>query len=288
MIMTSNLRFVLHEGVVGVRREPFHSFVVAAAVTLAVNALGLYYYGSVNLHRAAQGLLQQLQFEAFVSPSVPESQHPNLMARLQALDPRWKIEYVSRAEAAARFRQEFDPMLFEVLQENPLPASFQIALPPQALDVPSARSIAQRLQEIDGIDEVVYDQDLLILYQTGQRKLAQWGLIAGSLAILLALGLTYNAVRLKIDHQREALRLMSLLGATPAMLRGLYWVQGTILGVIGGIAGAALLSLLILLVQSRLVTQLNLVGPSVILCTLAGGVLGVVGGLLAVGKYLRF
>jgi cell division protein FtsX len=125
------------------------------------------------------------------------------------------------------------------------------------------------------------------LYQTGRRKLVQWGMAAGGLAVLLALGLTYNAVRLKIDHQHEAVRLMSLLGATPAMLSGLYWVQGAILGGIGGLAGALLLSLLTTLVATRIATNLNLVEPSVMLCGLTGAVLGVLGGVLAVGRYLK-
>jgi cell division transport system permease protein len=285
--MVSNFKFTLREGAGSILRGKFHSFVVAAATALAVAALGLYYYGALNLNRAAEGLLQQLQFEAFVAPSLPETQHPDLLRRIQALDPRWKITYISRAEAAARFAKEFDPQLFDVLKENPLPASFQIALPPQTLDALAARSIAQRLQEVDGIDEVVYDQDLLILFQNGRRKLSQWGLITGIVAVLLALSLTYNAVRLKIDHQREAVRLMSLLGATPGTLRCIYWIQGAVLGAIGGIVAAFVLVALAMLIETRLVAGFHVVGPSMILCVLAGGALGILGGVLAVGKYLK-
>jgi cell division transport system permease protein len=285
--MNINYYFALSEGTAGVRRGWFHSLVVVAATALAVGVLGFYYYGGLNLQHAAEGLLEQLQFEAFIAPSIPESKHPDLLARLQALDPRWKIVYISHAEAAARFEKEFDPQLFDVLKDNPLPASFQIVLPPQVLDVTAARGVAQRLQEVDGIDEVVYDQDLLALFQNGRQKLSQWGLITGSLAVILALALTYNAVRLKIDNQREAIRLMALMGATPGMLRRIYWVQGILLGSGGGVIGAVLLSLLISLVESRLAHGYQLVGPSFVLCTLTGGALGVLGGMAAVGKYLK-
>jgi cell division transport system permease protein len=285
--MIINDYFAISEGTTGIRRGWFHSLVVLAATALAVSVLGFYYYGGVNLQHATEGLLQQLQFEAFIAPSLPESQHPELLKRLQQLDPRWKISYISHAEAAARFKKEFDPQLFDILKDNPLPASFQIVLPPQVLDVTAARGVAQRLQEVDGIDEVVYDQDLLALFQTGRQKLSQWGMITGSLAVILALALTYNAVRLKIDNQREAVRLMALMGATPGMLRRVYWVQGTLLGLIGGIIGAVLLSLLTTLVESRLAHGYQLVGPSFVLCTLTGGALGFLGGAAAVGKYLK-
>jgi cell division protein FtsX len=77
------------------------------------------------------------------------------------------------------------------------------------------------------------------------------------------------------------------MGATPGMLRRVYWVQGILLGIVGGFIGAVLLSVLISLVESRLAHGYQLVGPSFVLCTLAGGGLGILGGMAAVGKYLK-
>jgi len=285
--MTSNFAFIWREGVAGVRRGVFHSFVAAAALALAVAVLGFFYYSRLNLQRAAAGLLGQFQFEAFISIALPENQHGELQQKLQSLDPRWKIAYISRAEAAAKFAREFDPSLFDVLKDNPLPASFIITLPANALHPDSAQAISERISRLEGIDDLVYDRELLNLLHSGHRKLADWGLWAGGIAMLLAIGLTYNAVRLKIDHQRDTIRLMSLFGATPGMLRGIYWMQGIFLGAAGGIASAVLLSVLAIWIQARLAAGFNLVQLHAVLPILAGAFLGALGSALAVGRYLK-
>lgn len=285
--MKTNFIFVLKEGVEGLGRGVFYSFIAVAASALAVFVLGLFAYSAVNLQRAAEDLLSALQFEAFVSPAVPESLHTELEKVVQALDSRWKIAYISRDEAAAVFAKEFDPELFDVLKENPLPASFRINLPPQAMCPDSAKVAAERLLAVDGIDDVIYDREIINMFHSGSQKLTRWGLVIGCLAVLLAVGLSFNSLRLKIRAQREAMNLMSLLGATPGALRAVHWAQGAILGSMGGLLGAALILFAAALIQFRLVKGVEIAIPHPYLPVVAGCILGMLGGLLAVGRYLR-
>ncbi|HEX7342625.1 MAG TPA: permease-like cell division protein FtsX [bacterium] len=285
--MISGLAFALQEGTQGARRGVLHSLIAVGTLTLAVVILGFYYGARINLQHAARGLLGQFQFEAFVALSLPEDLHPDLQRRLQALDPRWRITYISRDEAAAKFSREFDPTLFRIFDENPLPASFIITLPPASLQPDSARRIADRILQLDGIEDLVYDQDLLQLLTMGRRQLNTWGFILGVSTLIIALALTYNAVRLKIGRQRTALRLMSLLGATPRALRGIYLVQGVILGGVGGLLGWICLSYLASTLQIQFSPGLRLLQPSFWAMLLVGLVLGILGSTLAAGRYLR-
>lgn len=285
--MKAGLFFVLREGIEGLRRGTFHTVVSIAALTLAVGVLGVFYGAGVYLNRAAETLLGQFQFEAFISISLPDSQHAELEQKIHSLDSRWKVDYVSRQQAAAQFAVEFDPELFDVLRENPLPASFRITLPPQELRPDSAAYAANLIHSVPGIEEVIYDHDLLILLHSGAQKVSRWGVIAGVIVILLAVGLTYNAVRLKIDTQGESINLMSLLGATAGMLRGVFWVQGVLLGLLGGILSSGLLLGIVALARLRFssITEVGIPYPYLII--IAGCFLGWLGAMLAAGRYLR-
>jgi cell division transport system permease protein len=218
---------------------------------------------------------------------VPEELHSELEKLVQALDSRWKITYVSRREAAQAFTREFDPDLFDVLKDNPLPASFRISLPPEEMSPDSARRAAELLLTIEGIDDVIYDREIIDLLHAGNRKLTGWGLFIGALAVFLAVGLTFNAVRLKIMAERETMNLMSLLGAVPGTLRAIYWVQGAILGAIGGLLSAGLILLLAAVIQFRLINGVDISVPHLYLLVVGGCLLGMVAGGLAVGKYLK-
>ncbi len=285
--MISGLAFALQEGSRAARRGILHSLVAVGTLTLAVAILGFYYCARINLQRAAGGLLGQFQFEAFIALSLQENLHPDLQRRLQALDPRWRITYISRDEAAAKFSREFNPTLFRIFDENPLPASFVITLPSASLQPDSARRIADRILQLDGIEDLVYDQDLLRLLTMGRRQLNTWGFIFGILSLIIALALTNNAIRLKISRQRTALRLMSLLGATPRALRGTYLIQGMILGGVGGLLGWIGLSYLASALQIQFSPGLRLLLPSFWAMLSAGLFLGILGSALAAGRYLR-
>jgi len=285
--MITGLAFALREGTLGLGRGVLHSLIAAVTLTLSVAVPGFYYYARLNLQRAAEGLLGQFQFEAFIAPSLPEDQHLELQRRLQALDPRWRVAYVSREEAAAKFSREFDPNLFNIFDENPLPASFLITLPSAGLQPDSTRRQADRILQLEGIEDLVYDQELLQLLSLGRQKLDTWGFMFGLSALLISLALTYNAVRLKIGRQRAALRLMSLLGATPRALRGTYLIQGMMLGGVGGLLGWIGLSFLAATLQGQFSSSPNLILPGFWSMILSGILLGILGSALAAGRYLK-
>ncbi|MCX6641348.1 MAG: permease-like cell division protein FtsX [bacterium] len=285
--MNISLLFILKESIEGLRRGLFHSFIAAAAAGLAMCVLGLFAYGALNLQRTAQGLLNQMQIEAFISLALPESRHSDLQRAVETLDQRWQVKYVSRTEAASLFAREFDSQLFDVLKANPLPASFKITLPLQSVQPDSFRSAAARLIALPGIEDAVYDSDLLNMIYAGKQRLSSWGYFGSIAIILIALGLIFNAARLKIDAQRDGIHLMSLLGATPWMLRGIYLTQGAILGGIGGLVSSILIVGLRFVVQMRLAGGIDLVLPHPYLPAVGGLLLGMIGGGLAVGRYLR-
>lgn len=284
--MKHNPGFVLCEGFAGLRQGVFHSFVSIAAITLAISILSLLFYGALNLRLAANNLLNFLQFEAFISLTIPESQHQEIVNAVQAIEKNAEVGYISRSQAAAKFACEFDPELFNVLKENPLPASVQIKFSERMTHPDSARILADQLLKIEGIDDVIYDQELMELIHAGMRKMTRWGAVFGLIACLLSAGLTFNAVRLKIEAQREAVKLMSLLGTTPGILRSIFLLQGAILGSIGGGIGAVLMLGIAALAQLRLSPGLDVQIPHPYLPILVGCLLGIISGLAAVRRYL--
>lgn len=285
--MISNAAFIIREGSGGLRRSPLHSFIAVAGSASAVFILGLYIYSAVNLQRAANKLLGNLEVQAFVALSLPDSAHTVLQDRLQRMDARWKIRYISRHQAAVKFAQGFDPDLFNVLKENPLPASFLIRLSASQMHPDSIKSVAERLTAVNGIEEVIYDKELLELLDAAQRRLVLWGTGLAFLALFLAVGLTFNAIRLKIQSQREAVDLMYLLGATPFSLRVIFWVQGGVLGILGGLVGCAFIYGAALVLNWQLVGELTVVLPYAYLLIAIGGVLGACSGMLAAQRYLK-
>jgi len=285
--MISRCRFILEESINGLKRGTLHSVVSVAAITIAVSLVGLFIYSIYNIQQTADGLLGSLEIQTFISLSIPDSEHQSLRGQIERIDSRWEVTYISRDDAAKEFAREFDPELFNVLRVNPLPASFRIKLPATSMQPDSANKIAQRLGSVTGIDDVIYDQQLLDLLHIGHRKLRTWGMFLTSLTIIVAVGITFNAIRLKIHAQREAMNLMSLLGANPDILYAIYWVQGAILGSIGGLLGFLIILGIAGMFRMRLLSEIAIFTPHLYLLIVAGASLGTIAGMVAVRKYLR-
>lgn len=278
--------FIIREGIEGLQRGLFHSFIAVVASSLAVFAAGFFIYSALNLKSAAETLLDNLQVQAFISLAIPEKDHPEIIQAVRNLDEDWVVTYLSRTEAAEEFASEFDPELFDVLKENPLPASLRIDLPPQKMHPDSVAILAGRLMAIDGIDDVIYDRELLRLLHDGMSKLTLWGVIIAGFAVILAIGMTFNAIRLKIHTQYEAITLMSLLGATPNTLNAIHWLQGMVLGTLGGIISAAIIVGIAALIRLRLTDGIQIIVPYYYLLVIGGALLGFLGSVLAVKRFL--
>jgi len=283
-----NLSFILTEALSGLRKSSLHTFAAVVAVTLAVLFLGFFNYTILNLKEATDDLLEGLEIQAFIALNVPEEKHESIKEEIQALDDRWKVTYISRAEAAAEFAAEFDPELFDVLDENPLPASFKIQLPAAAMDPVYLEAVTENILAINGIDDVIYDRDLLEMLSAAKKKAAIGGAIIALFIVLVSVGVTVNALRLKLHAQQDAFRLMQLLGATSKTIRAIVWVQGAILGFAGGLLGTWLTGVTAWLVRLQLPQDLAITTPFLPVFILIGMLLTTLCSFIAIRRFLLF
>jgi cell division transport system permease protein len=184
------------------------------------------------------------------------------------------------------------------LPADVIPPSVEVRLEARPWTVAEVRALADRLAASPGVVDVRYGQDDV------ERVTALLGVTRVS-AFVLGLALCfatiliiYNTIRLTLYARRDEIEIMSLVGATASFVRAPFVLEGAIQGLLGGAAAVAAL----LAVEEALLVgleralsfargagvELELVPPPYLFgLVLAGCALGVVGSLLAVGKFLR-
>ena len=123
------------------------------------------------------------------------------------------------------------------------------------------------------------------------------GLFFGGILVLASLFTVANVVKLTAYTHIDEIEIMKLVGATSAFVRGKYVIEGLLQGLAGGLLGVALLWLghkaaLLYLGGGRLGFLQSLTASFVPAWTLwlllaGGSLLGVVGALLSIGRYVR-
>jgi cell division transport system permease protein len=202
-------------------------------------------------------------------------------------------EYVSKPQAAARFKQDFPDLAgaADRMENNPFPASFEVRLKPEVREAGAAvDSLAATLGGVQGVADVRYDRRWLGRLNAVVRFLRALGLaIVVLLAIASALTVA-NVVRLAASAREDEIEIMALVGAPLAFVRGPFVVEGILQGGAGALLAIILLWVLFGVANARYgALAAQSVGLSAItflplslslLIVLGGMLLGCLGGLI--------
>jgi len=249
--------------------------------------IGLFGLVWLNVHQLLQSFSSQVQIQAYISNGLDEQQIVQLRQRLLRVNGVERVEYVSKTAAAESFQKEFGRESFDVLQENPLPASFIIIAQEGYRTEAGLKGLSARIQAEKGIDEAVSQFKMVNLLNRYQVMAARVNLLLFILVAAGSLLLVANNIRLVISSQQHRIETMRLVGATAGFIRLPLLVEGLGQGAVGGSLALLALHAGVAMVND-LLSGFPLQGlqHSYLLLVL-GGLLGLLGSWIGVKKYLR-
>ncbi|MDZ7271180.1 MAG: ABC transporter permease [candidate division KSB1 bacterium] len=282
------LLYSIREGIEGFRRAPLSSLLSVSTVALALTLLGVFMAVSLNLSRLAAQIQRRMTFEVFLDETLSPSATAALEQQIKAIPGVGLVEYVSKEAAVKAIQDEFGPEVLEMLGENPLPASFRVALAPQGRGTALAEAVAAQLRGLKGVSEVVYRAELFQLLDRYLKLAMTIDVVVGVGLACGAILVIFNTIRLIIHAKEQNIEIMKLVGATPSFIRRPFLVEGILQGGAGGALAALavwLLARVVALEAPRLIVL-----PHVFYLALwcAGMALGWLGSLVAVRRLVKY
>lgn len=232
-----NLKYVIKEGTAGFKRAKLAVTTSIFSLFIAVLLLGILSRISYNVYTQAMSL-KEIRIEVFLF-DMDEPATQDVRSQIENEELVTNVIYISKDSASVIASKELGAGVTDLIELNFLPASFKVDVNTDS-GAELVESLASRIQNIRGVDEVEYNKALL---QALESNLNIFSLIGGGLGILILLAavvLVYNTIRLTIYAKKDLIRAMKLVGATNAFIRSPFIVEGIIQGVIGG--GLAVLS----------------------------------------------
>jgi len=279
--------YSLREGLDGMRRARLASTMSTMTVAIALVLLGLFIVGTFNLARLVDALRGRVGFEVFIDSGLDDNGIDRVGKSIRKLAGIRNLNFLSRDDAAKIFQKEFGDDVLEVLQHNPLPASFTLELAAEAQNAQAAQRLARQIEQISGVDEVVYRQALLSALDKYIGVAVAGNLMLGVIVALSSFALVVNVIRLTIEAKHRNIEIMQLVGATPAFIRRPFLIQGLLQGLLGGL-GAALVVKALQAVLARQFGEMVVFPPFLSASLMAAGmVLAVLASFFGVRRYLR-
>jgi cell division transport system permease protein len=280
------MRLTLREVVLGVRRSPLLSSLSVVTIAFSLFAFGLFGLLVLNVDRALRGVEEHVEIVAFLADGTHPEAVSVAMGDISSFPEVAQVQEVSPEQALARARAEL-PEFQDVFDASFLPPSIEVRLKEGHRDPKSVKEVTQRIQTYPFVDDVRYGEDWV-------KKLYDIRNIAGAAGI--ALGLLFAAVaviiigttiRMTVLARAREISIMRLVGATDGFVRRPFLVDGFLKGLIGGLL-ALLLTWGASAVISHSLIQTAFFDPGIAtLGVLGGGIIGLLGSALSVGRHLR-
>jgi len=239
---------------------------------------------------------QKVEVVAYVQNNATQDQIDALVAKIQAMPEVSSVEFVSRDEALARFREAQAAQgrqdLSQYLESNPLYASVNVKLhSPTQLDAVTGRLREDPLIRPNGVLNIEALVNRVLTVTTVVRTA---GVVLLAIVGLIVLFIIVNTIRLAVVARAEEIEIMRLVGASDAFIRWPFVFEGALVGLLGALITIGLLAATSEPLGQALVgffnvlpLQLGSVGRDTAMLVFATGVgLGVLGSWLSVRTYL--
>lgn len=297
--MLARVRFFFRQAFSALLRS--FGITVLAVVTIGVALAVLATFAVIveNLRRVADQLGREVEISAYLSPTLIAPKRTLLEGQIRGWEGVGAVRFVPPTEAMKELKGALgkDALLLDGLPADVLPASLEVRLESRTWGAGEVRAIAERLGKLEGIDDVRYGQEDIERVDAllGFTRVA--ALVLGVALMLATILIISNTIRLTVYARRDEIEIMSLVGATNAFVRAPFVLEGAIQGLLGGLLALGGLVGLRGVLETGIERGLGYAyGPIELhfapldflgLLVVSGVLLGLIGSLLAVGKFLK-
>lgn len=290
-------RQVARESLLRILRNPLGSIATWLVIGIALALPGGLYVALDNLARLSTAWDGAPQMSLFLRGSVDEAGGRALGERLAKREDVARVQYVSREQALAEFRElsGFGEVL-DHLDSNPLPAVILVRPLAGVQGAAAVQKLFEEIKALPEVDRAVLDlqwvERLYAILAVGHR-------IALALALMLGLGVVLvigNTIRLAIESRRDEILVVKLVGGTNAFVRRPFLYTGVWFGLGGGVIACLILIGGLLWLGNPVAhladlysSQFSLQGMDarqIVLILLSATLLGWLGAWFAVGRHL--
>lgn len=234
------IRFLLAEGMASIRRVAVASSVGSLLTGVALAILGglalLAYAYQSDLARARESV----GAEVFLSDWVDQRKGKEIVKELEAFPEIRSARLRAPAEITELLGLDGTPVI-------PLPLMVRIELE-NGTNVRrgtgrATQSIAERVEGISGVDEVAFPDALVRTVDERSAIFFKVVIVVGAALALSVIGIVANTAHATVLARRPVIRTMRLLGAERRWIVAPFLIQGSVIGLLGGLlAGGALLA----------------------------------------------
>lgn len=289
----SGLGYLLKEGIKSIwsnRMMSLASIGVLASCLLLTGAAELI---TLNVSTVVDNIGGENVTRVFLDMDVTDLEAVYIQDEIGKIPNVSETKFVSKDEAIMEYEDTLREDIFSQMQGdgNPLPNSVDVTLADLAL----YDDTMARITAIDGVSSVRDTREIA-------QKLTSLSTLVSSVSLWIVLALSVisifiisNTIRMTMYARRFEISIMKSVGATDTFIRIPFVFEGMIIGLISGVIGSFLLTLVYdavmkgvqNIIQFKFIPYSELALYVWAVFIVMGMIIGMLGSLISIGRYLR-
>lgn len=284
------MNLIIRETFLAFRRAPLLSALSITTIAFSLFVFGLFGLVAINLRAAMRSVEERVEIVAYLRRGTGVETITMAARDIEAFPEVAGVQHVTEAEALSRARRELREFqdIFQDVESNPLPASLEVRLKPEFRNSEPVAAVAERLRSFPFVDDVRFGRDWIEKLDSLRDIAGVVGFVIGAAFALVSVIIIGTTIRMAVLQRSREIAIMRLVGATDGFIRMPFLLEGLVKGLSGGFLALGL-TYGIWAVASA---QLNFSAAffdvaQALIGVAAGGLLGLLGSLVSVGRHLR-
>ena len=278
-------------------QNSFLNFVAIVTISLSILIASSFILFLINTSEITNSWKQGLRIMAYLKPNVRGDNLTQLERSILSLEGVQAVQFISKQAAITQLKSQLKQQssLFEGLNENPLPDSFEIRMNASVGSWQKIETLASEIETLVPVEEVEYGQQWIgrFIRIITLLRLAGYGM--GGIFFVATVFIVANTIRLVIYSRREEVEIMRLVGATDSFIKIPFYIEGLIQGGLGASFGLGVLFSSFFFISSNVERELlpdffhlQFFSPAVIALILVGSMLvGWLGCYISLKQFLK-
>jgi cell division transport system permease protein len=225
---------------------------IVTVITIAISILiaSAFFLFFINANDIVSSWRKGIRLMVYLKPGTDAAGRIELKRKIKGVSGVQEAIFISKETALTRLREQMQRQasLFENLKENPLPDAFEIRMVPDLQEEAAVERVARQIESLPRVDDVEYGQLWFKRFTNVINLFRLTGYALGGLFFMAAVFIVANTIRIVLYSRREEIEIMRLVGAAGSFIRTPFYIEGVILGALGGIIGLMILLILFIFV----------------------------------------
>ena len=286
--------FYFREALLSFRRSTLMSMATILSITTILIIVGVFLLISINSSLFLKNIESQLEIIVYLEDNISQAEINNIKSNIASIDGIKEVKFVSKEEAYQRLLKDLGEQkdILSAIEKNPLPASLEI----QVKDPKVIEQIANRIAEFKKVEEVEYGREIAEKLLNFTYVFRRAGMLVLALLVFASILIISNIIKITVYARRNEIEIMSLSGATSWFIKWPFIIEGFLQGFISSLFSIIILYYFYIFAVDKVhqaipflplvVDNMDLL-PIGIAIVLLGSLVGILGSMFSVGKYLN-